>query len=191
MMRPTHLQQGSTELDEVREAIGLRPARPAVSGPDRGEPTPRTPGSRPAVGRPVRYPAYSLSGRVRRLVGAVTAVSAGVALTHQILAGALASAHGAGPWGAAAALLAWPVPLIQPILAGTGALVLSAIGMLTGGWRHLTPRQNEVLVAGAIAAVLGAGPMVVVCGLTVVFGVLALAVGLVIACCLLALLGRR
>lgn len=190
MTRRTHLQQGSAELDEVREAIGLRPAGPAVSGQDGGEPAPGAPGSGPDVGRPVRYPAGSLSGRVRRLVGTVTAVSAGVALTHQILAGALASANGAGPWGAAAALMAWPVPLIQPILAGAAALVLSAIGMLTGGWRHLTPRQNGLLVAGAIAAVLGAGPMVLVCGLTVVMGVLALAVGLLIACCLLALLGR-
>jgi len=189
-MRRTYLQQGSAELDEVREAIGLRPAGPAVGGPDGGGPAPGAPGSGPDVGRLARYPADSLSGRVRRLVGAVTAVSAGVALTHQMLAGALASAHGAGPWGAAAALMAWPVPLIQPILAGAGALVLSAVGMLTGGWRHLTPRQNGLLVAGAIAAVLGAGPMVLVCGLTVVMGVLALAVGLVIACCLFALLVR-
>ena len=123
-------------------------------------------------------------------MGAVTAVSAGVALTHQILAGALANAHGAGPWGAAAALLAWPMPLIQPILAGTGALALSAVGMLTGEGRHLTPRQNRLLVAGGVAAVLGAGPMVLVCGLTVVMGVMALAVGLVLARCLLALLVR-
>ena len=190
MTRRTHLQQGSAELDEVREAIGLRPAGPAVSRQDGGEPGPWAPGSGPDVGRPVGNPAGSLSGRVRRLVGAGTAVSAGVALTHQMLAGALASAHGAGLWGAAAALMAWPVPLIQPILAGAGALVLCAVGMLTGGWRHLTPRQNGLLVAGAIAAVLGAGPMVLVCGLTVVMGVLALAVGLVIACCLLALLVR-
>ncbi len=190
MMRRTRPQQGSAELDEVREAIGLGPAGPAVSGPDGGEPTPGAPGSSAGVDTRVRYPAGSLSGRVRRLVGAGTAVSAGVALTHQMLAGALASAHGAGPWGAAAALLAWPVPLIQPILAGAGALVLSAVGMLTGGWRHLTPGQNGLLVAGAMAAVLGAGPMALVCGLTVVLGVLALAVGLVIACCLLALLVR-
>lgn len=189
-MRRTHLQQGSAELDEVREAIGLRPAGPAVGGPDGGEPAPRAPGSGPGVGRLVSYQADSLSGRVRRLVGTVTAVSAGVALTHQVLAGALASAHGAGPWGAGAALMAWPVPLIQPILAGAGALVLSAVGMLTGGWRQLTPRQNGLLVAGAIAAVLGAWPMVLVCGLTAVMGLLALAVGLVIARCLLALLVR-
>jgi len=190
MMRRTHLQQGSVELDEVREAIGLRPAGLAVIGLHEGEPALGAPGSGPDVGRRVRYPAGSPSGGVRRLVGAVTAVSAGVALTHQMLAGALASAHGAGPWGAAAALLAWPVPLIQPILAGAGALVLCAVGMLTRGWRHLTPRHNGLLVAGAVAAVLGAGPMVLVCGLTVVMGVLALAVGLVIACCLFALLVR-
>ena len=82
------------------------------------------------------------------------------------------------------------MPLLQPVLAGADALVLSVVGMLTGGWRHPGSRQNGLLVAGAIAAVLGAGPMVLVCGLTVVVGVLALAAGLVIACCLLALLGR-
>jgi len=190
MIRRTYLQQGSAELDEVREAIGLRPAAPAANWPDPGEPVSRAATPSPDIARWERYPADSLSGRVRQVLAALTIVSAGVALTHQMLAGALASAHGAGLRGAAAALLAWPVPLIQPILAGAGALVLSVVGMLTGGWRHPGSRQNGLVAAGAMAAVLGAGPMVLVCGLTVVVGVLALAVGLVIARCLLALLGR-
>jgi hypothetical protein len=190
MIQRTHLQQRSAELDEVREAIGLRPAAPAANWPDPGEPTSRTVTPSPDTAGGQRYPADWLSGRVRRVLAALTIVSAGVALTHQMLAGALASAHGAGLWGAAAALLAWPVPLIQPILAGAGALLLSIVGMLTGGWRPRGSRQNGLVVAGAIAAVLGAGPMVLICGLTVVVGALALAVGLVIACCLLALLGR-
>ena len=62
MMRRTHLQQGSAELDEVREAIGLRPAGPAVIGLYEGEPALGAPGSGPDIGRRVRYPAGSLSG---------------------------------------------------------------------------------------------------------------------------------
>jgi hypothetical protein len=190
MIRWTYLQQGSAELDEVRNAIGLRPAAPATNWPDPGEPMSWAATPSPDIARWDTYPADSLSGRVRQVLAALTIVAAGVALTHQMLAGALASAHGAGLRGAAAALLACPVPLIQPILAGAGALVLSVVGMLTGRWRHPGSRQNGLVVAGAMAAVLGAGPMVLVCGLTVVVGVLALAVGLVIARCLLALLGR-
>lgn len=178
MMRRTHWQQGSAELDEVREAIGLRPAGPAVNWPG------------PDTAGWGRYPTTSLSSKVRRVLAAVTAVSGGVALTHQMLAGVLASAHGVGPWGAAATLLAWPVPLLQPVLAGAGALVLSVVGMLTGGWRLLRSRQNGLVAVGAMAAVLGGGPMVLICGLTMVLGVLALAVGLIIACCLLVLLVR-
>jgi hypothetical protein len=189
-MRRTHPQQGSVELDEVREAIGLRSARPAAYWPAPGEPASGALAPDLNTARWERDPVGSLSGRVRRVLAAVTTVSGGVALTHQMLASALASAHGAGPWGAAAALLAWPVPLMQPVLAGTGALILSVVGMLTGGWRHPGSRQNGLVMAGAIAAVLGAGPMVLVCGLTAVLGVLVLAVGLAIVCCLLALLVR-
>ena len=190
MMRQTYPQQGSVELDEVREAIGLRAARPAARWQAPGEPAPGAPAPGPDATRSGTDPAGSLSGRVRRVLAAITTVSAGVALTHQMLASALASVHGAGLWGAAAVLLAWPVPLMQPVLAGAGALVLSGAGLLTGGWRHLGARQSRLVVAGAIAAVLGAGPMVLVCGLTVALGVLVLAAALAIVCCLVALLGR-
>jgi hypothetical protein len=125
---------------------------------------------------------------MRQLLSVVTVVSGGVALTHQVLAGALA--HGGGPWGAAATLLAWPVPLIQPILAGAGALLLCAVGVMTTGWRDIGPRQDWLLLAGAIAAVLGAGPMVLVCVLTAVVCVLIVVVGLVILFYMLALLLR-
>ena len=97
MIRRTHLQQGSAELDEVREAIGLRPAAPAANWPDPGEPASGTATPSLDTAGWERYPADSLSGRVRRVLAALTIVSAGVALTHQMLAGALASAHGAGP----------------------------------------------------------------------------------------------
>jgi hypothetical protein len=180
--------QVSAELNEVRETIGLRLARPAKGRTTPGQAAPSAPVPYPSVVRRGGYPAGWLGRRIRQLVGAVTAVSGGVALTHQILAGALAPAG--GPWGAAAALLAWPVPLLQPVLAGVGALILCAVGAMTGGWRHIGPRQGWLLLAGAVAAILGAGPMVVVCALTAVVCLLAVVVGLVISFCLLALLLR-
>jgi hypothetical protein len=172
--------QRSAELDEVREAIGLRPARPAAQLPTSGQSMPWLSIPNSDLGRREAYPTGSLSGRIRRLAGLVTAVAAGVALTHQLLAGALASAHGAGPWGAAAALLAWPVPLAQPTLAGAGALILLVVGMITGGWRRIEPRQGWLLAGGAIAAVLGAGPMVLICLLTAAVCVLAIMILFVI-----------
>jgi hypothetical protein len=180
--------EGSTELNQVREAIGLRPAGSADGWTTPGQAVPGAPAPYPDFVRRGGYPAGWLSRRMRQLVGAVTAVSGGVALIHQVLAGALA--HGGGPWGAAAALLTWPVPLIQPILAGVGALVLCAVGVVTGGWRRIGPRQGWLLLAGVMAAVLGAGPMVLVCALTVVVCVLVVVVGLVILFYLLALLLR-
>jgi hypothetical protein len=180
--------QGSPELNEVRETIGLRPAGPADGWTPLGETTPGAWVPYPDVVRPGGYPTGWLSRRMRQLLGAVTVVSGGAALTHQVLAGVLA--RGRVPWDAAAALLAWPVPLIQPILAGVGALVLCAVGVMTGGWRHIEPRQNWLLLAGAIAAVLGAGPMVLVCALTAVVCVLVVVFGFVILLYLLALLLR-
>jgi hypothetical protein len=131
-----------------------------------------------------------LSRGMRRCVGVVSAVSGGVALTHQMLAGALAGAHGAGPWGAAAAVLAWPAPLMQPILAGIGALVLCAVGVVTRGWRDIGPGQTWLMAAGTIAALLGAGPMVLVCVLTALAFVLAVIIGLVMVFYILARLLR-
>jgi hypothetical protein len=127
---------------------------------------------------------------MRLSVGLVAAISCGVALTHRVLAGALAGVHGAGPWHAAATLLGWPAPLVQPILAGSGALVLCALGALTGAWRSIGPRENRALLAGTVLAVLGAGPMVVVCALAAAVCVLAVALGLVILFYLLAALLR-
>jgi hypothetical protein len=178
--------QGSAELNEVREAIGLQPAGPADEWPAPGQAAPGATVPHPEFVRRGGYPAIWLGRRTRQLTGALTAVSGAVALTHQMMAGALA--HGWGPWGAATALLAWPVPLLQPILAGVGALVLCAVGIVTGGWHQAGPRQAWLLLAGAIAAVLGAGPLVLICALTAVACVLIVVAGLAILSCLLALL---
>jgi hypothetical protein len=170
--------QGSTELNEVRETIGLRPAGPAAGWTTRDDAVPGVSVPCPDVMRWRGYAVDQLSRGMRQLVGALTVISGGVAMTHQVLEGALA--HDWGPWGAAATLLAWPVPQIQPILAGIGALVLFAVGVTTGGWRDIGPTQDWLLLAGAIAALLGAGPMLLVCALTAVAFVVLAIIGFVI-----------
>jgi len=182
--------QGSAELDDVRAAIGLRPAQPSVTWPEPYEPVGENPRTHWDPARQRGSRAGSLSGRMRLSVGLVAAISCGVALTHQLLAGALAGVPGAGPWHAAATLLGWPAPVLQPILAGVGALVLCALGVLTGAWRRIGPRENRALLAGTVVAVLGAGPMVVVCALAAAVCALAVALGLVILFYLLAALLR-
>jgi hypothetical protein len=174
-MRP----QGSAELNEVREAIGLHSAVPADQVP--------TPVDVVRLGG---HPADSLGRGMRRLMGVVSALAGGVALTHQTLVGALAGAHGTGLWGAAATLLGWPAPLTQPIFAGVGALVLCAVGVVTRGWRDVGPGRAWLAVAGSIATILGAGPMVLVCVLTAIAFVLAVIICLVIVFYVLARLLR-
>ncbi len=122
------------------------------------------------------------------MLGFTTTASGAVALTHQLLTTALAAAHGTGVLGAAHALLIWPLPLAQPILAGIGAFVLGVIGLDAHGWRRVSRRQGWYLLAFTVAAVIGAGPMVLVC---VLFGaaiVLAIALGVMIFLGLIALL---
>jgi hypothetical protein len=177
----------NTPLDSVRRQLGLRGTR-SSSGPEhRTHPTATV---TPGLGdvQVTDYPADPLSRGTRRLLGATTALSGIVALTHQLLAGALSAAHGTGVLGAAHTLLSWPAPLAQPILAGIGALVLAVIGVDARGWRRVSPRQNWYLLVFTIVAVLGAGPMVLVCVLAVAAVGLALAFCFVIFVGLLALL---
>ena len=112
-------------------------------------------------------PAEALDKRTRRLLGIITAVAGIVALTHQSLTAALASAHRDSALKAAYAMLTWPLPMTQPILAGVAAFVLLGIAVQTNGWRQVTARQSRLLLGFATAAVLGAGPMVLFCVLTV------------------------
>lgn len=188
MMR-THPQR-SSELDEVRQAVGLDPLAPIVRSATSGLSVRRTSIPRSNRVRSERGPAGSLSVGMRQLIGTVTAVSGAVALTHQVLTGAFAAVSDAGPWDAAVTLLAWPAPLAQPILAGVGALILCAIGALTGGWHRMCPRQRRLLLAASMAAVLGAAPMVLVCAIAAAVCVLAIVIGLVILFYLLAQLLR-
>jgi hypothetical protein len=178
----------STLLDEVRETLGLRP----VGSPlQRGNPARPAAVSAPGLSGLARaggYPAEVLNCGTRRFLGIATAVSGIVALTHQLLARALAGAHGAGALGAAHAVLSWPLPLAQPIVAGVAAFVLCVIGVQARGWRRVTPQQGWYLLVFTLAAVMGAGPMVLLCALAVAVFALTILMGLMIFLGLLALL---
>jgi hypothetical protein len=133
-------------------------------------------------------PAEALGKRARWILGIITAVAGIVALTHESLTAALASAHRDGALKAAYALLTWPMPVTQPILAGVAAFVLLGIAVQTNGWRQATARQGRLLLGFAIAAILGAGPMVLFCVLTVVIFLLIVSFGLMFLLVLLLLL---
>jgi len=113
-------------------------------------------------------PARALGKGTRRFLAITIAVSGIVALTHQSLTATLASAHRDSALKAAHAMLTWPLPMTQPILAGVAAFVLLGIAVQTNGWRQVSARQGKLLLGFVIAAVLGAGPMVLFCVLTVV-----------------------
>lgn len=113
-------------------------------------------------------PAGALGKGTRRFLAITIAVSGIVALTHQSLTATLASAHRDSALKAAHAMLTWPLPMTQPILAGVAAFVLLGIAVQTNGWRQVSARQSKLLLGFVIAAVLGAGPMVLFCVLTVV-----------------------
>ena len=113
-------------------------------------------------------PAEAFDKRTRRFLSITIAVAGIVALTHQSLTAALASAHRDSALKSAHAMLTWPLPMTQPILAGVAAFVLLGIAVQTNGWRQVSARQSRLSLGFAIAAVLGAGPMVLFCVLTVV-----------------------
>jgi hypothetical protein len=173
----------NTPLDVVRRRLGLRGTRSSSRQEYRTQSaTTATPGLGDVL-QVNDYPVETLSRGTRRLLGVTTALSGIVALTHQLLTGALGAAHAAGVLGAVHALLSWPAPLAQPILAGIAALVLCVIGVDAHGWRRVSQRQSWYLLVFTVVAVLGAGPMVLVCALAVV------TVGLILALCFMIFVG--
>ncbi len=133
-------------------------------------------------------PGEALDKRARRILEVITAVAIIVALTHESLTAALASAHRDGALKVAHAMLTWPLPMTQPILAGVAAFVLLGLAVETSGWRQITARQSRLLLGSAIAAILGSGPMVLFCLLTVAIFLLAISFGLMLLFALLLLL---
>jgi hypothetical protein len=124
----------------------------------------------------------------RRALWVVAVVAGSVALLHQPFADAVAASHDRGVLGTAHDVLMWPVPLAQPVLAGVGAFVLTLVGVQSGGWRRVTRRQYSWLLPCTTAAILGAGPTVLVCMVTVAVIALAVMIGLLIFLFLLVLL---
>lgn len=133
-------------------------------------------------------PAEALDVRTRLSLWITTAVAGIVALTHQLLTGALANARGDGALRAAHAMLTWPLPFAQPLLSGVAAVVLLGIAVHTNGWRRVTARQGRVLLGFTIAAVVGTGPTVFICALTVVTFLLVIALTLMVLLILFLLL---
>jgi hypothetical protein len=161
----------------------IRVGQPTVVAPGAREEVERlnTPlGPEPAKAPAPGDPAEALDEKTRRFLGITTAVAGVVALTHQSLTAALASAHRDSALKAAHAMLTWPLPMTQPILAGVAAFVLLGIAVQTNGWRQVTARQRRLLQGFVIAAVLGAGPTGLFCALTLATFVLAVALGLTI-----------
>lgn len=133
-------------------------------------------------------PAEALDKRTRRILGIITAVAGIVALTHESLTAALASAHRDSALKAAHAILTWPLPMTQPLLAGVAAFVLLGMAVQTNGWRQVTARQSRFLLGFAVAAILGAGPTLLFCLVTVVIFLLVISFGLMFLLVLLMLL---
>jgi hypothetical protein len=102
-----------------------------------------------------------------------------VSITHGLLVGGLADAS-SGPWSATRAVVSWPAPLAQQILAGVAAVALLVIAMATGGFRRVSRRLTWPLRAATVAALMGAGPMVLVCAVTVLVWVLIVVVAIAI-----------
>jgi hypothetical protein len=177
----------NTPLDGIREHLGLRPAgsssRRAAQVPSPTAAMPDFPTAVRARGNP-----EALNGGTRRFLGVTTMVSGVVALTHQLLADALAAARAVGVLGLTHSVLAWPAMAVQPALAGVAAFGLCLIGVPTRGWRRVTPRQGWYLFAFTLMAILGAGPMVLVCVVAILLAVLAMLLGMMIFSALLALL---
>jgi len=143
------------------------------------------------VGAPTpRYPGGALDLRTRRFLWATIAVAGIVALTHQSLTAALASAHRDSALKAARVMLTWPLPMTQPILAGVAAFVLLGLSVQTNGWRQVTASQSRLVRGFTIAAILGAAPMVLFCALTMIILVVVISLGLMILLILLLLVAR-
>jgi hypothetical protein len=103
-----------------------------------------------------------------------------VAATHQPLTAALASAHRVTVLRAAHTVLAWPMSMTQPIVAGFAAFVLLGFAVQTAGWRFVGAQQARLVIGFAVVAVLAAGPMVLFVALTVLVCVVVSAIALAI-----------
>jgi hypothetical protein len=137
---------------------------------------------------PEREYSDGLNSRTRQGLWVTTATAVIVAATHQSLTAALASTHRDTALKATHAMLAWPLPMTQPIVAGVAAFVLLGFAVQTTGWRFVSARQARLVIGFAVAAVLAAGPMVLFVVLTVLVCVVLIAIAFTIILMLFLLL---
>lgn len=176
-----------TPLDAVRAEIGLRPADPASQRLGRSVRTAGAPPSLSAIARAGRYSVEALSTRSRLFVSGTAVLATAVALTHQLLAGAMADAY-SGPWSAARAVLVWPWPLTQTIVSAVGAGTLVVIALMTDGYLRVSREMSWPLLIATAVAILGAGPMLLVCAITAVVYAVIIVIGVVIFIAVIAIL---
>lgn len=140
----------------------------------------------------IRVPELGYPGALepvtRRFLWITIATGATVGLTHQSLTAALASAHRDSALKVAHAMLTWPLPMTQPILAGVATFVLLGFAVQTNGWRRVTAQQSRLLLGFTVAVILGAGPMVLFCAVTIAILVIVLTLGLTLLLVLFLLL---
>ena len=132
----------------------------------------------------------ALDSKRRRFLWIITAIAGIAAITHQSLTAALASAHRDSALKVAHAMLTWPLPVTQPVLAGVSAFVLLGLAAQTNGWRRVTGPQCRLVLGFAIAAVLGPAPKSSFCAMTVVIFIVLITLGLMILLILFLLLVR-
>lgn len=170
-----------TPLDEVRERAGLRPSRPAAAASLAG-------GGWPAGGASIRLSDVARAGRrseelgrrTRWLAAGAAGAAAVVATGHGLIAGWLAHAGG-GPWSVARALTSWPSPVAQQVLAIAAAITLAGLAIATGGFRRVSRELSWPLFAAVVAALLGAGPVLLACVVVVAWAAALLALALLVA----------
>jgi hypothetical protein len=160
----TDLSYPEAAAPEVWDAVGHLNT-PHDSEPYRA-PTPGDPGE-------------GLDKKTRRFLWILITVAGIAALAHESLTVALANAHRDSALKVAHAMLTWPLPMTQPILAGLATFVLMGMAVQTNGWRQVTARQSRLLLGFIIAAILGAAPLVLFCLLTVAIFLLIITFGLV------------
>ena len=186
----------SLELDEIRIRLGLNTFHraPTVTPPRAASPVrlsePSSPPSAPqlsdALARAGARP-RELEEPYRALLWALAGIATLVAAFHALIAGAFG--RGSAGWADLAhGILTWPHPLVQPVIAGGAAVVIIGYAAVTGGLRNTAPADENALLGAAVAALVGAVPLVVVVAAFVVAWALIIAVIFAVVLGILALL---
>jgi hypothetical protein len=160
-----------TPLDEVRERIGLWPSER----------------ERTARAESGRCLSQELSSRTRWSLAGTAVAAAVVAITHGFVVAGLADAI-SGPWSVARTVVSWPSPPAQQVLAAVAGVTLVTIAMATEGHKRVSRRLSWPLRAATVAAILGAGPLALVCTVALAVGVLIIVIAIAVLVAVIAML---